>query len=98
MADTTIRGWRWLSAGGEPRLFEELGDLGIEPIFFDTVGYNPTTDAYDPAGGKDVLSISGSQILETLKSRTPVADWIMRDIVQDVLHAEIAAGRPILYE
>jgi len=47
-----------------------LGDLGIEPIFFDAVGYNPLTGDYDTAGGEGVLPISGTEIREALKSRT----------------------------
>jgi hypothetical protein len=45
-----------------------------------------------------LLSISGSEIREFLKSRTSLVGWIVRDIVQDVPHAEVATGLSHFYE
>lgn len=85
-------------AGANMKLFDKMGDMGIEPVFFDPVGYNPTTGNYDSAAGADILSISGTQARETLKAGKPLPEWFMRDIVQDVLLDYIATGRPVFYE
>ena len=78
-------------------LFDAVGEIGIQPIFFDEIGYNPTTDTYEPLssnqGGLKV--ISGTVAREALRENKPLPDWYMRQIIQDQLRADMQAGKPI---
>jgi pyruvate kinase len=81
-----------------PKLFDALGDIGIAPVFFDTVGYNADKKIYENAvsdGGYQ--SISGTQMRAALKQNKPLPHWFMREEVQSILRAEAAAGRPLFY-
>jgi len=86
-------------ADANRRLFEALPDLGVEPVFFDAIGYDPATGRYGPASeGGEALSVSGTQLRESLRRGERLPDWFMRPLVQDVLFGEIAANRPVFYE
>ncbi len=68
------------------RLFEELGDIGIDPIFFDAIGYNAETDDYEPMDNSpDIKAISGTQVRDSLRDGTLLPDWMMRECVQKAL-------------
>ncbi|MGH6661288.1 MAG: pyruvate kinase [Rhodospirillales bacterium] len=74
------------------RFIEGLGDLGIAPVFFDTIAYDPATDRYAPVNSKpNMLAIDGTRIRQALRDNASVPDWMMRDVVQDVLRSELAA-------
>jgi ATP sulfurylase len=79
-------------------LFESLGDMGVKPVFFDTVGYNSETGQYEVDRGQPLTMISGSQVRETLRAGKHLPDWFMRDLVQEVLLAEMRSGKPMFYE
>ena len=77
-------------------LFDRLNDLGIEPVFFPQIGYNPDRAEYAAAGDGDTVEpISGSQVRTALKSGEPIPTWFMRQEIQDYLRAEIVGGRPV---
>ena len=80
------------------KLFETLGDIGIAPVFFETVGYNSTTGRYEVHRGQPLQMISGTEVRETLRSGKHVPDWYMRDLVQEMLLAELRNGNPLFYE
>ena len=79
------------------KLIDTIGDLGIEPIFFDTVGYDPETRSYNVDSKRDGQNISGTELRDAIRAGERVPSWFMRDIVQDVLLAEIDAGRDVFY-
>jgi pyruvate kinase len=81
-------------------MFDALGDLGIEPVFFDTVGYDEETQSYnvDATDIGTARTISGTELRETIRAGERVPDWFMRDIVQDVLLDDIEAKRQVFYE
>ena len=79
-------------------LFESLGDLGIEPVFFETVGYCPRTGKYEEDSGQTLTNISGTEVREKLRAGKPLPDWFMREIVQEVLLAEMKSGTPLFNE
>jgi pyruvate kinase len=79
-------------------LFESLGDIGIKPMFFDAVGYNDHTKNYEVDRGQKLLTISGTEVRETLRSGKNLPEWFMRDLVQEVLLEESRNGRPLFYE
>ncbi|MEZ4869904.1 MAG: pyruvate kinase [Caldilineaceae bacterium] len=79
-------------------LFESLGDLGIKPVFFETVGYNSTTGRYEIDQGQPLVTISGTEVRETLRANKHLPDWFMRDLVQEVLLTEMRSGKPLFHE
>jgi ATP sulfurylase len=86
------------SGNANRELFDSLGDIGIKPVFFETVGYNSETDRYEVDRGQPLKMISGSQVRETLRDSQRLPDWFMRDLVQEVLLAEMKGGTPLFYE
>ena len=80
------------------RLFESLGDLGVEPVFFDAVGYNPETDAYEAGRAAGLLTMSGTEVRDALRADRRLPHWFMRDIVQEALLEEVRSGRPVFVE
>lgn len=76
--------------------FESLGDIGIEPVFFDAVGYHPERATYtmlsDPG---TVAPISGTEAREALRQQRTLPDWFMREEVQELLRRDIVAGKPV---
>ena len=80
-------------------LFERLGDIGVAPVFFDEIAYDSAAGAYVPAGEAEApTAISGSKVRQAIAENDPLPEWFMRDVIQDHLRAEIAAGRPIVAE
>ena len=81
------------------RIFDDLGDIGITPVFFDAIGYDPDQECYTAlSGGSSHLTISGTEVRESIRCGERLPDWFMRDFVQNMLFDEIAAGRPVFYE
>ena len=79
-------------------LFESLGDIGVKPVFFETVGYNIETGKYEVDRGQPLTMISGTEVRETLRADKHLPDWFMRDLVQEVLLAEMKSGKPMFHE
>ena len=80
-------------ADANHRLFDDLGDLGIAPVFFDAIGYNARTDDYEALeNGPDIKAISGTQVRDSLRDGTLLPDWMMRECVQKVLLEKSRAG------
>lgn len=76
-------------------LFDNLGDIGITPVFFDAIGYNPDTRRYEVDRGQGLTMISGTQVRESLREGRHLPDWFMRELVQEVLLAEMEKGTPL---
>ncbi|MCG3175910.1 MAG: Sulfate adenylyltransferase [Candidatus Omnitrophica bacterium] len=82
-----------------PKLFDRLGDIGITPVFFEAIGYDPRSQAYDSLAKEGVLElISGTQMREALKQDRPLPDWFMREVIQDALKADIRSKGTVFYE
>ncbi|HXW00780.1 MAG TPA: sulfate adenylyltransferase, partial [Anaerolineae bacterium] len=79
-------------------LFESLGDIGVKPVFFETVGYNSETGKYEADQGQPLTMISGTEVRQTLRADKRLPDWFMRDLVQEVLLEEMRSGKPLFYE
>jgi pyruvate kinase len=79
-------------------LFANLDDIGITPLFFDVIGYNPQTRAYCPVDDNGVLPISGSEVRRSLSERGTLPGWYVRDNVQQMLLSAIGNGEKILHE
>ena len=90
---------KFYEADETPALFESLGDIGITPIFFDAIGYDPTCDDYVPLGAAETLEpISGTEMRSALRAGQALPDWFMRDEIQTMLQAKISAGQPVFSE
>jgi ATP sulfurylase len=59
---------RFYAPDANRKLFDSLGDLGVEPIFFDTVGYNAGSGALEVDRGQPLEMISGTEVRETLRA------------------------------
>ncbi len=82
--------------GANQSLMEELGDFGIQPLFFDAVAYDPSTPRHGFASdGTDMIPIDGTQVRNALRDGKSVPDWMMRDIIQETLRLELAQNRPL---
>lgn len=81
------------------RLFESMTDLGIQPVFFDAVGYDADKDAFQAGGNTTGLqSISGTAVRDSLKAGKKLPGWVMWEPLQDMLLSEIAAGHNVFAE
>jgi ATP sulfurylase len=69
-------------------LFESLGGLSIEPLFFETLGFHPGERAYLPQGRPGVLPIGSSSIRRALEQGETLPEWFLQTVVQRSLAAE----------
>jgi len=82
-------------------LFDSLGDIGITPVFFDTVYYSEEQDAMvesDTSNKKHLRSISGTMIRELLEDNQSVPPWCMREEVSNWLLELRKAKQPLFVE
>jgi ATP sulfurylase len=83
-------------ADGNRRLFDELGQIGIDPVFFDPIGFDAENNRYvSTVTLPTALTISGTEVRQALTSGRPLPDWAIRPIVQDILRSELALGREL---
>ncbi len=80
---------------GIHQLLDQIGDLGIQPIFFETVGFNPASGHYEFDEGQPLKMISGTEVRASLRAKKRLPDWFMRDLVQEVLMAEMESGNSL---
>ncbi len=78
-------------------LLQRLGNLGITPICFDAIEYNPDTQKYFESKSAKTMAMSDQAIQTALAKQEQLPEWIMRDAVQEMLQREIAANRPVFY-
>lgn len=78
------------------KIFDEIGPIGITPVFFDSIGYDPKGETYGPAISIDQAQIiSGSVVREKLRQGEQLPDWFMRREVQDLLISDIRSNTPV---
>ena len=79
------------------KLFERMPDIEIEPVFFDTVYYDPDADTLrEGEPGDNGLLISGTRVRDAICNGEHVPDWMMWTPLQDLLLNERAAGHEIV--
>jgi len=77
------------------RLFDEMGDIGIEPVFFDAVYYcqKCRTHVEDCDHGREFgQEISGTQAREVLRQGGALPDWFIRTSVSQLIVNELSNG------
>jgi pyruvate kinase len=79
------------------RLFDALGDIGITPLFFDPIVYNPETHTYFESKSAQPSALSHAVIQFSLVNNAPLPDWMLRDVVQEMLHDELTANRAVFH-
>ena len=81
------------------KIFDQVGDIGIQPVFSEEIGYDPSTSEYGAFAGRDSMeSISGSKIRSSFTGGESVPDWMMREVVQEALHRYAGSGKPLFVE
>jgi pyruvate kinase len=71
-------------------LFDRLGDIGIEPVYFDAVGYDAVNERYVELGGGalDAAPISGTEIRRALSTGERLPSWMVRSEVLEVVRSK----------
>jgi ATP sulfurylase len=79
------------------KYFEELGDLGIDLIFFDNVGFDLSKKKFTSKLEQGVEEISGSEIRNAFINQKKLPNWYMREDIQQMIFSEIKKGKKIFY-
>lgn len=83
------------------RLFREIGDIGIQPVFFGDIRYCRKCDRYTEHcghGPEDSLGISGTEGRAMLKEKKLPPEWFMRKEVSELIINEIWQGRSVFID
>jgi ATP sulfurylase len=87
------------SANDNRSLFDKLGDIGIEPVFFDAIGYDVQCERYvEVRACQSAAPISGTGIRRALQEGEALPNWMMRSEVQDVVRAQLMLNGPLFQE
>lgn len=79
-------------------LFKKLGDIGIVPIFFDTVGFNPKTEQYEESKeGIKLESISGTEVRRKFREGSDIPSWLIHEDVQTVIRGYLKNGIMVFF-
>jgi len=80
------------------RLFDEVGDMGITPVFFDEVYYCDRCQSHVEScshGADSTNRISGTVARETLNQGEILPEWYMREALSRLIIDEIKAGAQV---
>jgi len=81
-------------------LFNELGDIGIEPVFFDEVVFDPKNNTYCEIKSSEDKSqfsrISGTAIRDYIVNGESPPHWMMRPEVSKALLGIVSEGRQVM--
>jgi sulfate adenylyltransferase len=83
------------------RLFDRLGDIGIVPIFFDAMHYCKKCNDYVSRcghGAKNILTISGTEGREMMRSGIRPPNWFIRKSVSNYIIKSLNRGREVFVE
>ena len=83
------------------KLFQALGDIGIEPIFFNEVQYCQKCKSYveDCEHEEEhALRISGTRGREMLMEKILPPDWFMREDLSKLIISDINEGKKVFHE
>lgn len=84
------------------RLFEQLGPLGIQPVFFNEHAYSAKKREYMDVtrhhAVDDILMISGTEMRRMIQSGQHPPEWFMRQEVSRLIMDEIKRGTKVFVE
>ena len=68
------------------KFFNQIGDIGITPVFFDAIGYNNKTRKYEQeSNSKNIVSLSGTSVREAISMGEKLPNWFIYEDIQDML-------------
>ena len=69
------------------KFFDQLGDLEIEPIFFNAVGYDKELKKFreEKKPNKVIEKISGSAVRQAIEDSEKLPSWFLREEIQDLI-------------
>jgi pyruvate kinase len=85
-------------------LFTALGDIGINPIFFDSLNYCQECDdlvevcEHAVGGSSSLLSLSGTRARSYFCERKAPPKWLMRPEISDFILQEMSRGNRVFIE
>jgi pyruvate kinase len=80
------------------RLFEQLGDVGIAPVFFDEYRFCRTCDTYVSKSDCDceaTQGVSGTRLRQTFADGEMPPDWLMREEVSRFIRESMDSGAEV---
>jgi len=80
------------------QLFKAIGDIGIEPIFFGEIYYCKKCKSHVEDcehGQKYGMSISGTEVRETLGQGKMLPNWYMREPISRLILEEVEDGKKV---
>lgn len=81
------------------QLFDEIGDIGITPVFFNNIGYNQKLDNYCEVKENDeTIEISGTEVRKTLAKGDGLPDWFMHKETQKLLQKAISDRELVFHQ
>jgi ATP sulfurylase len=86
------------SDNGYRELFDSLGDIGVKPVYFESVGFNSVTDSYEAYRGQALRTLSETEVCKALREERHLPDCFMRDLVQEVLQDMMRTGNRMFHE
>jgi pyruvate kinase len=78
-------------------LFEAVGDVGVKPVFFDELGYDPASESYTKRGA-GIASVRSRDVRQALTAGEVLPPWKVDPLVADSLRSLLDAGRPLFHE
>ena len=86
------------SPDANQRMFDDLGDIGIEPLFFDEIAFDSAKGSFGPAREiADPAAISGTEVRERLRAGRNLPAWFMRTEAQQALFKMIGRGESVFH-
>tara|TARA_R110000787_G_scaffold16622_53_gene51672 strand:- start:15807 stop:17969 length:2163 start_codon:yes stop_codon:yes gene_type:complete len=86
------------SPDANQRMFDDLGDIGIEPLFFDEIAFDSAKGSFGPAREiADPAAISGTEVRERLRAGRNLPAWFMRTEAQQALFEMIGRGESVFH-
>ena len=83
-------------------LFDKLGDIGIEIVYFDKVGYSKSLSKMVEKDGQkqndDIESISGTKNRDALINSNTIPNTFIRKNIMDFLKERMDSGNPVFVE
>ena len=77
-------------------LFRNLGNIGIEPVFFQSVCFDNKSGQYEEIENpQNMNQISGTEARQSIIDKKKLPSWFMRESVQDMLFSELELGNSI---
>ena len=85
------------------KLFIELGDIGIKPVFMNKVSYDSSQEKMveqsdDAPDNEDAVSISGTKARQLILDGEPLPDWYMRESISFLLKERLSKGEPVFVD